>query len=134
MIKKINIEAVLNIRHTVMWPEKPIDYVMLPDDDKGEHFGYYIDNKLVSVVSLFITKDRAQFRKFATLNDEQGKGYGSILLTYIFEYLKEKNIKYIFCNARKNKISFYKKFGLKETGETFKKGDKEYIKMEFFIK
>lgn len=133
MIKKINIEEALNIRHKVMWPEKPLEYVKLPDDDKGEHFGYYVNTKLVSVISVFLSKDKAQFRKFATVNEYQGKGYGSALLTHVFKYLKEKDIKYIFCNARKNKISFYKKFDMKETGEPFEKGGKEYIKMEFFV-
>lgn len=133
MIKRIDIKEVLNIRHKVMWPEKPLNYVMLPNDGTGEHFGYYKNDQLISIISIFIDKDKAQFRKFATLNEEQGKGYGSILLTFIFEYLKEKNISYVFCNARKNKISFYKKFGMKETEETFEKGGKNYIKMEFFL-
>ena len=40
---------------------------MLQDDEDGLHFGLFNKEKLVSVVSLFIDGEEAQFRKFATL-------------------------------------------------------------------
>lgn len=65
------------LRHEVMWPDEDFDYIKLKDDDAGIHFGLFKENMLISVVSLFVDKDEAQFRKFATLKSEQGKGYGS---------------------------------------------------------
>jgi hypothetical protein len=48
-----------------MWPNKSIDYVKLPNDQDGQHFGLFIKGELVSIVSAFIFSDEVQFRKFA---------------------------------------------------------------------
>ncbi|WP_425262734.1 GNAT family N-acetyltransferase [Paenibacillus thermotolerans] len=113
-----------------MWPERDIDYVKLQDDDKGAHYGLFIGERLASVVSLFVDGEEAQFRKFATVQALQGKGYGSRLLHHVLEAAERAGVKRIFCNARKEKADFYRKFGLQETDCTFVKGGKEYIVME----
>lgn len=122
------------IRHEAMWPHMPINYVKLPDDDSGQHFGLWKMNNLISVVSLFFDHDKVQFRKFATLPDEQGNGYGSQLLNHVFNYTYSNKIKKIWCNARVDKVSFYKKFGMYETESSFSKGGVNYIIMEKDIK
>lgn len=129
-ILQISPERTLEIRHKVMWPDKSIDYVKLPNDENGEHFGLFTDDKLISVVSLFIENDKAQFRKFATLGDDQGKGYGTILLQEVFRIVQEKGLKTIWCNARVSKINFYMKFGMLATPKRFDKGGIEYVIME----
>jgi ribosomal protein S18 acetylase RimI-like enzyme len=145
------------LRHKVMWPDKTIDYVKVPNDEDGMHFGLMIpaisndhgtvkkdhisgvepaeDEVLVSVVSLFVdgTAKDAQFRKFATDTDQQGKGYGSQLLSYMFEEIEGGNIRGIekvWCNARVDKTDFYKRFGMLETEQTFSRGSQDYVIME----
>lgn len=113
-----------------MWPNKDFDYIKLDEDDQGIHYGLFVAEELVSVVSVFIRGDQAQFRKFATLTPHQNKGYGSTLLSYVFEEANRLGIKRIYCNARKEKGAFYKKFGLLETDHTFSKGGKDYVVME----
>nr|WP_309098743.1 GNAT family N-acetyltransferase [Fredinandcohnia onubensis] len=129
-ITRINKEQAWEVRHKVMWPDKDFDYIKLEDDDVGIHFGLFKDNMLKSVVSLFIDNEEAQFRKFATLQKEQGQGYGSTLLDYVLNEAKNRDLKRIWCNARKNKADFYKKFGLQETNYSFVKGGKDYVIME----
>ena len=129
-IKKISKEETWPIRHKVMWPDRNIEYIKLDDDDQGIHYGLYIDGRLVSVVSLFIEGDKAQFRKFATLEEEQGKGYGSRLLNHMLQEAKKLGVKLVWCNARKNKADYYKRFGLEETDQVFEKGGMEYVVME----
>ncbi len=68
-IKEITTQEVLPIRHEVMWPDQPLDFVKLENDDTAIHLGLYVHNQLVSVISLFITDNEAQFRKFATLKN-----------------------------------------------------------------
>ncbi|WP_342707766.1 GNAT family N-acetyltransferase [Anaerobacillus alkalilacustris] len=75
-----------------MGPDKEIDYIKLKDDHYGIHFGLYQETKLVSGVSLFINNQEAQFRKFATLQEEQGKGYGSKLLDYVLNEAKNLGV------------------------------------------
>lgn len=55
-IIEITYEETLNIRHRTMWPNKPINYVKLENDDQGRHFGLFIDGKMVSIISLFVKK------------------------------------------------------------------------------
>ena len=129
-IHKINSDEVLNIRHKVMWPNKSIDYVRLQNDSDGKHFGLFINNKLISVISLFIKNNEAQFRKFATLKDEQGKGYGTILLNKIINLVVTDDIYKLWCNARVDKTEYYLKFGLTITDKKFNKGGIEYVIME----
>jgi len=42
-------------------------------------------------------------------------------------------VKKIWCNARKNKGNFYKKFGLEETNTSFIKDGKDYVIMEKYL-
>ncbi|MDN5211016.1 GNAT family N-acetyltransferase [Fulvivirgaceae bacterium BMA12] len=121
------------LRHNVMWPTKPLDYVKLPKDLEGTHFGLWKDEILVSVVSLFIEDGSAQFRKLATETDKQGNGYGTALLSYVMQYASDQKVSKIWCNARTDKTSFYKKFGMIETDRRFTKGNQDYVIMEKVI-
>ncbi|MGB2129742.1 MAG: GNAT family N-acetyltransferase [Flavicella sp.] len=129
-IKSIAAKGTLNIRQQVMWPDRDISYVRLPEDSKGLHYGLFLDGVLISVVSLFKNKDGWQFRKFATLQDQQGKGYGSKLLHYVLAIAEREKATKIYCNARVEKINFYTSFGLVPTKKTFAKGGISYVVME----
>ncbi|WP_184663093.1 GNAT family N-acetyltransferase [Texcoconibacillus texcoconensis] len=129
-IKKISKQQAWDIRHVVMWPDKDYEYIKLKDDDEGFHYGLYIDGVLVSVVSLFPNGEKAQFRKFATLKEYQGKGYGTKLLQYVFDEASRLGVKKLWCNARIDKSAFYEKFGLQVTNCTFEKSGIEYVIME----
>ncbi|MCP1224613.1 GNAT family N-acetyltransferase [Sebaldella sp. S0638] len=129
-IKETELEKVWELRHEVMYPEKDTEYVKLADDENGIHLGFYINNKLVSVISLFTEEDSIQFRKFATLKDEQGKGYGTILLNEVIDYAERNDIKKIWCNSRIEKTGFYEKFGFIKTDKKYEKDGREFIIVE----
>tara|TARA_B110001452_G_scaffold55994_1_gene43341 strand:- start:6465 stop:6878 length:414 start_codon:yes stop_codon:yes gene_type:complete len=130
IIFEITSEDTLKIRHKVMWPSKSIDYVRLSNDNKGRHFGLFINDNMISVISLFVVDKEAQFRKFATLSDYQGKGFGSILLKEIMSIVKQSPINKVWCNARTDKSNYYTKFGMTVTDKSFVKGGIEYVIME----
>ena len=132
-IKRINASDTWQIRHEVMWPDQPFEFVQLEEDNFGFHFGVFDDDKLVAIVSCFIEGKEMQFRKLATLEKYQGKGIASELLKYIFEFAKEKKIEKIWCNARTNKKAFYGKFGMEDTLKTFEKADQEFTIMEIIF-
>ncbi len=89
----------LEIRPQVMWPDKPLSFVQVPGDGQATHSGGFVNGKMVSIISLFIDKKEALFREFATLSHDQGKGYGTTLLQYVFAYLKPKDIKRVACRT-----------------------------------
>ena len=61
-------------------------------------------------------------------------GHGTTLFNFVFKKLALQNIAIIWCNARKNKTNFYKRFGMEETKEEFFKGGIEYVIMEKKLK
>ena len=129
-IKTIQASETWDLRHRVMAPNRPFDSIKLPKDEEGIHFGLFREEKIISVISLFIENDVAQFRKFATEISEQGKGYGSILLKHIIEESIKNNVKNLWCNARMTALGFYEKFGFKAVSEIWKDNGIEYVKME----
>ncbi|MBB5647350.1 GNAT family N-acetyltransferase [Pedobacter cryoconitis] len=130
IVKEIEAADTWGLRHRVMWPEKSIDYVKLDEDKDGVHFGLFNDERLVSVISLFITGKEAQFRKFATDSIVQGNGYGTKLLQHVLLVAQQNKVETIWCNARVDKASFYKRFGLVETDQKFNKGGIDYVMMQ----
>lgn len=130
LIKSIPAKATWALRHEVMWPNKPLEYIKLPEDQHGRHFGLFLDDVLVTVASLFIKSDSAQFRKLATKTTEQGKGYGSKMLHHLLKEAQRVGAKRIWCNARCDKTHFYHNFGLTETPVTYTKGHIDFVVME----
>jgi len=129
-IKEIPAEVTWPLRQSVMWPNKSLDYVKLPLDHQGLHYGLFVEQELYAIVSLFVVDKTAQFRKFATKKTVQGQGYGTQLLGHIMKYAEENEIHRIWCNARVGKTHFYRKFGMTATKNTFSKGGLNYIIME----
>lgn len=132
MITEVPYTQVLEIRHKVMYPEMDTDFVKLEDDNKGLHIGYHKNDVPVSVASLFLDREKheLQFRKLATLADFQNRGYASALIKWIVDYAKDMQFERVWCNARSEKIGFYKQFGFSETGETFEKNGFQYSIVE----
>lgn len=129
-IKEINVENTWDIRHRVMWPNNSINYIKLPEDSTGIHFGLYKNNLLIAVVSLFIKQNTAQFRKLATDVHEQGNGYATLLIRHIIKYAKNEKVDKIWCNARAEKAAFYKKFKMVKTNNIYQKNEIDFIVME----
>jgi len=132
-VKTITASDTWPIRHEVMWPDQPFEFVQLEEDNLGFHFGVFEEDKLVSIVSCFIEGKEMQFRKLATLEEYQGKGIASHLLKYILEFAKEKGVEKVWCNARTNKKSFYEKFGMIDTFKTFVKSGQEFTIMKISL-
>ncbi|MDE3236038.1 MAG: GNAT family N-acetyltransferase [Bacteroidota bacterium] len=130
MIREAPLTTIWQIRHEVMYPDHPFDSVKLEDDALGLHFGYYVENKPVAVVSVFFKNGALQFRKLATKVGHQQKGYASALLEYVMQLARDKKCSSVWCNARITAVGLYHKFHMKEVGETWRQFGLEFIKME----
>ena len=132
MIKRISYRETLPIRQAVLWPYRSIEELILKDDPKGIHFGFFMDGLLVAVISVFKKGNLGQFRKFACLDEYQGKGIGSRLLNHTINYLVQQRIRKVWCNARVSAREFYKNFGFVHVAKSeFSKGE---IKYEIMVK
>ncbi|WP_207420849.1 GNAT family N-acetyltransferase [Desertivirga brevis] len=126
-------EVVWPIRHQVMYPDMKLEDIKLESDQEGLHLALIEDENVISVVSLFKNGEDLQFRKFATLEAYQGKGYGSSLLRHVIDYAQKEKCTRLWCNARKNASLFYQRFGFKETNTTFFKDGYDFVIMELLI-
>lgn len=129
-IREVPLEDVWRIRQVVMYPQESLDFVKLEDDDKGMHLGLYVENKLVSVISVFEEGGEVQFRKFATETNMQDRGFGTKLLRHVMDWAIANNKKSIWCNARIVATEMYRKFGMQPVGVCWEKYGIEFIKME----
>ncbi|AII52689.1 GNAT family N-acetyltransferase [Hymenobacter sp. APR13] len=118
------------LRHEVLWPDKPLAYVQLPEDATGYHYGAFQDDQLVGVVSLFVDGDEARFRKFAVMPAYQRQGIGSALLRYVVAEARRLGARRLWCDARQDSAAFYARFHLQPEGAVFYKGDVPYVRME----
>ncbi|MBO9613599.1 MAG: GNAT family N-acetyltransferase [Dyadobacter sp.] len=129
-IQKVNADDLMEIRHRVLWPDKPREFVKVPEDESGTHFGLYFEGKLVSVISLFGDDQGIRFRKFATLPGFQGKGLGSKLLQHAIRYAQTQGYTRMWCDARTDALGFYERLGFKKFSQPFFKEHIEYYKIE----
>lgn len=59
----------------------------------------------------------------AILKRFQGQGLGQKILSFGENFLKEKNVKIIWCNAREVALKFYQQNGYQISGAPFPIGD-----------
>jgi len=128
-IRSVLTNEILEIRHQVLWPEKSIEFVKVPEDENASHFGLFVNERLASVISLFPDNKNMRFRKFATIPEFQNKGLGSQLLKFVINYSQGNHYKNIWCDARSNALGFYERFGFSKFSEPFFKEEIEYYKI-----
>ncbi|ESK89065.1 gnat family [Moniliophthora roreri MCA 2997] len=140
---RISVEQTLKLRHEVLWPDKSISHVQLPEDKDGFHFGAFLDmygDEPIAVISFFLEalpipgqqhQTAARFRKFACDPRLQGRGIGTQLLQNTFQIaLHDLKVSVIWCDARLSTSTWYEKRGMVPFGETFFKGPVEYVRMK----
>ena len=128
MIKFISTEETLSIRNSMLREGKlELDQCRF-DGDYGEgafHLGYYQDEKLVCIATFHPQNKQAfegqgyQLRGMATLTDFQGTGIGNKILNFAIIYLKGQKVNYLWCNARKVALKFYKSMGFEIVSDEF---------------
>ncbi len=129
-IREISPQDTWQLRHEVMWPEKPISYVQLEEDEQGLHFGVFDGTRIVSG-DLFIYRwRRCAVQKICDACRYAGKGYGTALLQYLVNEARTYAIRRLWCNARTSKSFFYERAGFYKTDKTFEKDGMDYVVME----
>ncbi len=129
-IQPISAEQTWPMRQSVMYPDFSIEQVKLKDDVQGRHFGLFLGDELVVVVSLFLQDQILQFRKLATKTNQQGKGYGKQMMAFILDLASAENLKMVWCNARLTAAAFYKTFGFEVFGETWQQDGHTFVVMQ----
>ena len=127
-IKQIPAIQTYPVRHPVLRPGKPIETCAFAGDDLETtiHFGAFINDEIAGCISVFYAGNEVfnldkqyQLRGMAVLEQYQKKGLGELLINKAEEFIKNKQGKLIWFNARENAVNFYKKMGYKITNQPF---------------
>lgn len=137
-IRPVTPEQTYPLRHAVLWPDKPLDYVKIEHDNDGYHVGAFSNDDLVAVISLFVDVDTssqsvARFRKFATHPDYQRRGIGTKLMHHIIGEARRRHAVSLWCDARLDAADFYRRFGMEPVSEVFYKGSVPYAKFSLTL-
>ena len=126
IIKQIKANETYPLRLSVLKTCDEYIYQYQGDFDKETmHFGAFIDDELVGIVSLmqnnnpFFNGKQIQLRGMAVATNQHGKNIGTKLVAHIITICKQQNIAVLWCNAREKAIDFYKKQGFTLEGKPF---------------
>lgn len=129
-IEQITPQLTWRLRRDILYPGGYLHNMEVDEDNKGYHFGAFLDNVLVGVVSLFNIGNDWQFRKLAVSDSVQMQGIGTQLLNYIIAFVEQEKGTRLWCNARLSATGFYIKDGFSQTGWVFHKNGVDYIVMQ----
>lgn len=127
-IQKISALATYPVRHDVLRFGKPIESCQFLGDDleTTHHFGYYSNDKLIGVISLFENQNpdctngnAIQIRGMAVLFAYQNQGVGEALIRATEKFCIEQKKERIWFNARTSAVGFYQKMGYEILGPEF---------------
>ena len=121
MIIPVSPEQTYPLRRAVLrknMPNEPHEFK--GDFDNGAfHLGFFLEDRIVGVVTVLIFENVAQIRGMAVDEAFQGKGIGAQLVKEAEFLIKQKQVSRIWMNARASAVSFYEKLGYSILGDRF---------------
>lgn len=128
IIKEIPSKETHIVRQPVLRKGKPIETCIFEGDDLEDthHFGFYKNNHLTGIISLFskinptfAAKKQGQIRGMAVLEEYQKQGIGDVLVKHCEDFCIKNDVRLIWFNARTAAVGFYKKLNYQIVGEAF---------------
>ncbi len=132
-IREITAQATYDLRHRVLWPDHPPDFVKIPTDGKATHFGALDGARIVGVVSLYPVGTDLQLRKLATEAACRGQGIGSALVRHCIQTARSRQVPRIFLSGRLSAHPFYTRLGFAAYGAPYLVEDEPCQKMEMLL-
>lgn len=99
---------------------QPLGSEILNDEDSAIH-AMIVENDIVLAVARLHEAEKGigQVRCVAVATNQQGKGLGKLLMTYLEDEAKKRGFQQIVLEARENAVPFYEKMGYKITKESY---------------
>jgi ribosomal protein S18 acetylase RimI-like enzyme len=115
-------QQMVDLRDEIL--RKPLGLHFTPEELEKEKdnllMGAYEDDQMLGCCMLVEDDPQTvRLRQMAVINDLQGKGIGSALLSFAENLARDRGYRRITMHARKNAIGFYEKLGYKKIGEEF---------------
>lgn len=127
MVRLLSVGETLDLRNRILRNNAGEEFAHFDEDSLPGvfHVGYQTENQVVCTAT-FIPVCRAEFegkgfqlRGMATDANFSGTGCGTAVIKFAISFLHERNVDYIWCNARKTAVEFYEKLGFTVTSNEF---------------
>jgi predicted GNAT family N-acyltransferase len=125
-IQRIQVEATLPLRLSVLRPGRPVESARFDGDEVACHFGAFKAGQLLGIASLYRVGmpgrpgvSAFQLRGMATAPEARGSGLGRALVKGCVAFALEEQAQLIWCNARTSAVDFYRKMGFSISGGEF---------------
>jgi ribosomal protein S18 acetylase RimI-like enzyme len=127
-LKRISSNTARELRRIVLKKNQPDSEFFYPgdDDELTFHGGLFVNNELVAIASMFKqehplknVKNSWRLRGMAVSYNYQKNGFGTKVLKFCIENIKNLGAEILWCNARLEAIGFYKKYGFKIISDLF---------------
>jgi GNAT superfamily N-acetyltransferase len=118
----------LAVRRPVLRPGRAPEDARYAGDDDAEtlHLGAFVDGRLVGVATIIRQPpageddpDAWRVRGMATLPDHRGGGLGARLLDGLLEHARRSGGRSVWCTARIDAVSLYRRAGFEPEGAPF---------------
>jgi ribosomal protein S18 acetylase RimI-like enzyme len=121
MVKYITPMQTLPLRSKVLRNGLELEKCIFPTDDieDGFHLGFFTGEEITSIATFFWEDYPEHAVGGVRLPDHAGKGQGAAIIKFASNELSSQNASYIWCNARKIAIGFYKKLGFEIISDEF---------------
>lgn len=127
MVKEVKPEELLQLRHEVIRPNLPLEKAAFPTDSLTDtiHLGYFHNDELVAGGSFHretYQNDQGlgfRLRGLACKFEHRREGYCSAIMDLALVMLKEREVEYIWGNARRSSYKFFEKYTLKYLSKEF---------------
>lgn len=128
IFRSIPADLTYELRLKVLWPDSPIERVMVPGDEEALHVGAFEEDDLIGVGSFFFDLPFVRLRKLAVLPEKQGCGIGSNLIRFAASQPEVQKADQLWCDARQDAVVFYQRLGFTLEGDTFEKTGVSYVR------
>lgn len=118
-IRQVTAQQTYDLRHSVMWPDKPRDFVAVKGDHQATHFAAFDGDRIIAVMSLFDVEGAVQLRKLATEPSYQGQGIGAAMVRTGIDHVRNNGGRRIILNGRASAHEFYEKLGFSPYGAPY---------------
>ena len=133
MIEAVDVRAItagetLSLRQAVLRPGRPVSSAQFPGDESPatRHYGAFHGGHLVGIASLYVAGIPEQpgvaawqLRGMATTPEVRGMGFGRALALACVAFAQADGARFLWCNARRAAVGFYRKLGFETFGAEF---------------
>ncbi|MDQ7947346.1 MAG: GNAT family N-acetyltransferase [Pedobacter sp.] len=127
MVKFIPYELTLGLRSKILRNNLPLEDCVFPTDqvEGAFHLAFYAGDEIATIASFFPKNYEGrknlgyQLRGMATDTCFNGKGYGTEIVKFAIDYIKNTQAQYLWCNARTSAVAFYHKLGFDKVSDEF---------------